>query len=154
MSMLKKRVVVTGALVLLLLSMTACDNTVKKAAGYLSDIADTLGEVQSVTIDAYGSGLIDKDVHDTILKATLRANEAGKQATDILIGLDKAGISEMDLDTKKTILKYATVISDSLDPDSLSAVANIQDPEVQNKVKTGLATTRAVLATLDALLAF
>ena len=153
MRLLSNKAVVISMLVLLMVSMTACDNTVKKAAGYLYDIADVLGEVQSVTIDALDAQLIDQEVHDSILQATLRANQAGQEATNILIELDDSGITDMDLDTKQAILKYALVISDALDPDNLSAVANIQDENIQNKIKTGLVTARAVLATLNALLA-
>lgn len=148
----RNRAVPTAMLLLLLLSMTACGDSVQKAAGYLSDIADTLGEVQSVTIDAYDAQLIDQSVHDSILTATLRANEAGKAATDILLGLEESGVSELDLDTKQKLMKYAIVISDSLDPNNLADLANIQDPDVRTKLKTGLATARAVLATLSALL--
>lgn len=152
MKVLNNKAVVIGMLVLLLMGTAACDNTVKKAAGYLSDIADTLGEVQSVTIDAYGAGLVSEEIHDSILRSTLRANEAGKEATNILMGLEKSGVTQLDLDTKQKLMKYAIVISDSLDSDNIADLANIQDPDTRTKIKTGLATARAVLATLSALL--
>jgi len=151
---LRKRALPALMVVMLVMTMTACDNTVKKAAERLSEIADTLGEVQSVTIDAYDGALISQEAHDQILRATLRANEAGKAATAVLAGLEESGIKDLDLDTKQKLLKYSVVISDSLDPENLSAIANIQDPDVRNKIKTALATARAILVTLDALLAF
>jgi hypothetical protein len=139
--------------IIALLLMSGCSGDVKKAAVYMTNAADALGEAQNITIDAYKSELISKDIHDGILRATLKANQTGREVTDILTALEQSGVKNLDSGNKQKIIKYLSVISAAIDPNAIAEIAGIQDTGVKLKIQTALEAARTALTAFDLMIA-
>jgi len=144
-----KRTLALCFILVLVLATAGCDGTVKKAAEYMDDAADAIGLIQAITISAEANDLISGEIHDGILKATLKASTAGLEIVKLLTMLDQMGVEEFNVNDKTEILTYLTAMSEALDPVEIIGILDIEDAEVRHSIQTGFETARSVLSAFN-----
>jgi len=140
------------SMILLLALVAGCDGNVKKAAKYMDDAADAIAIVQDVVIDSEAQGLIDRETHNRIMGATLKANLVGVQIVNILKELDSQGVSEFDPQSRGEILKYLAAANAALDPKGVIEIAGIEDYATRVSIEVGMEAARTTLSALQIML--
>jgi hypothetical protein len=149
----KNSVLILGIVFLaaVMLGTVACDGTVKNVSQRMDEAASAVAIVQNITIDAEAQGSISKQTHDSILRATRRVSLAGLEIVKVLQELDARGVDRFDADSAGTVLKYLDVMSAALDPNQITEIASIEDPDTRIGIQTGFEAARSILASVTVL---
>ena len=131
-------------LIVLLLMQTSCsDSDLQKVAKSSLIVATVIGQVQTDTMEANKTGLIDDQTAGQILAICQRANVAGKQINSVLRGLSK-----LDQQSRASIFALLVPIGQSLETSKIEFVAGIKNPETRQKVEGGLILARSTISTI------
>lgn len=130
------------------LQIGCADSDLQKVAKSMLIVSQTIGQVQTSTIQANAAMLIDDPTTAKILGICQRTNVAGKQIDSVL-----RSIAKLDPQSRSSIVNLLTPISQSLDPTQIEFIANIKNPETRQQVEGGFILARTTISGIQIVLA-
>lgn len=146
--MKNRKCLALGALSLLVVQLACVDSDLRKISKALTDVALSIGTLQTAVIEAQQADLVSVETTSQVLSVCKKVNLAEREA----VVLTRV-ISKLDAPAKAQILQILTPVITSVQTLAANGALGIKNPATEQKVQAILLSVRTGLNTIQLIVA-
>lgn len=143
-----KRVLLFPVILVLLVSQACTDSNLQTVSKALTDVAYSVGTLQTTAIEANKAGLLSEDNTRALLELCVKTNLAGKEAVAVT-----RGISKLDDPSKAQIMTILQPVVVSVRNMVDNGLLGIKNEDTKRKVQTILVVIQTGLNSIQLVVA-